>query len=135
MADQLGILLNVRWLDRIDNTLLADAYRRCASSGGAMVVASRDESFGMAVAEALMYDCPVISNERDELVYMSRVALPGFKDVKCAPKRYKKQVCIYAFTREELTAFRKFGRKSELEYAEDIEILRFLELGKTIRMV
>ncbi|WP_418139357.1 3-deoxy-manno-octulosonate cytidylyltransferase [Oceanimonas smirnovii] len=77
----------------------------------------------------------VITNERDELVYMSRVALPGFKDAKCAPKRYKKQVCIYAFTREELTAFREFGRKSELEHAEDIEILRFLELGKTIRMV
>ena len=77
----------------------------------------------------------VITNERDELVYMSRVALPGFKDAKCAPVRYKKQVCIYAFTREELAAFRAFGRKSELEHAEDIEILRFLELGKTIRMV
>ena len=77
----------------------------------------------------------VITNEHNELVYMSRVALPGFKDTKCAPKRYKKQVCIYAFTGEELAAFRAFGRKSELEHAEDIEILRFLELGKTIRMV
>lgn len=77
----------------------------------------------------------VITNESDELVYMSRVALPGFKDTKCKPKRYKKQVCIYAFTREELVAFQNFGRKSELEYSEDIEILRFLELGKTIRMV
>lgn len=77
----------------------------------------------------------VITNEYDEMVYMSRVALPGFKDSKCAPKQYKKQVCIYAFTREELAAFHGFGRKSELEHAEDIEILRFLELGKTIRMV
>lgn len=77
----------------------------------------------------------VITNERDELVYMSRVALPGFKDSKCAPNFYKKQVCIYAFTQEELAAFHCFGRKSELEHAEDIEILRFLELGKTIRMV
>lgn len=77
----------------------------------------------------------VITNERDELVYMSRVALPGFKDAKCAPSRYKKQVCIYAFTQGELVAFRAFGRKSILEYSEDIEILRFLELGKTIRMV
>lgn len=77
----------------------------------------------------------VITNERDELVYMSRVALPGFKDARCAPSRYKKQVCIYAFTKEELVAFRSFGRKSILEYSEDIEILRFLELGKTIRMV
>lgn len=77
----------------------------------------------------------VITNEKNELVYMSRVALPGFKDTKFAPSRYKKQVCIYAFTREELVVFRDFGRKSHLEYAEDIEILRFLELGKTIRMV
>ncbi len=77
----------------------------------------------------------VITNERDELVYMSRVALPGFKDSKCAPQRYKKQVCIYAFTFDELSAFYGFGRKSELEYSEDIEILRFLELGKVIRMV
>lgn len=77
----------------------------------------------------------VITNEHDELIYMSRVALPGFKDNKCAPAQYKKQVCIYAFTREELAAFRAFGRKSELEHSEDIEILRFLELGKTIRMV
>lgn len=77
----------------------------------------------------------VVTNECDELIYMSRVALPGFKDEKCAPNRYKKQVCIYAFTREELRAFSDFGRKSELEYAEDIEILRFLELGKTILMV
>jgi len=77
----------------------------------------------------------VITNERNELVYMSRVALPGFKDAKCAPSRYKKQVCIYAFTSEELAAFRNFGRKSELEYSEDIEILRFFELGKTILMV
>lgn len=77
----------------------------------------------------------VIANERDEMVYMSRVALPGFKDAKCAPSRHKKQVCIYAFTREELATFRAFGRKSELERAEDIEILRFLELGRTIRMI
>lgn len=77
----------------------------------------------------------VITNERDELVYLSRVALPGFKDAKYAPSRYKKQVCIYAFTGDELAAFRGFGRKSVLEQSEDIEILRFLELGKTIRMV
>lgn len=77
----------------------------------------------------------VISTEDSQLIYMSRVALPGFKDKKCAPKHYKKQVCIYAFTNDELQAFRNFGRKSELEQSEDIEILRFLELGKIIRLV
>lgn len=77
----------------------------------------------------------VITNEREELVYMSRVALPGYKDPKNVPDRYKKQVCIYAFTGEELDAFQQFGRKSELERCEDIEILRFLELGKRILMI
>lgn len=77
----------------------------------------------------------VITNEHDELVYMSRAVLPGFKDSKHAPKRFKKQICIYAFTREELVAFQGFGRKSALEHSEDIEILRFLELGKIVRMV
>ncbi len=77
----------------------------------------------------------VITDENHGLVYMSRVALPGFKSIQTAPLNYKKQVCIYAFTQEELSAFRAFGRKSELEKCEDIEILRFLELGKKIRMV
>ncbi|MBZ5486448.1 3-deoxy-manno-octulosonate cytidylyltransferase [Halomonas aquamarina] len=77
----------------------------------------------------------VISTEDNKLIYMSRAALPGFKDPKCAPIRYKKQVCIYAFTREELSSFRAFGRKSKLEFSEDIEILRFLEIGKTIRLI
>lgn len=77
----------------------------------------------------------VITTEDNALVYMSRVALPGYKDQKCAPSRYKKQVCIYAFTGSELQSFRAFGRKSELEHSEDIEILRFLEMDKTIRLV
>lgn len=77
----------------------------------------------------------VISTEDNRLVYMSRAALPGYKDEKCAPVRYKKQVCIYAFTKDELVSFRAFGRKSELEFSEDIEILRFLEMNKTIRLV
>ncbi len=77
----------------------------------------------------------VITNEADKLVYMSRRALPGFKEAKNAPTRYKKQVCIYAFTKEELLAFKNFGGKSKLEHSEDIEILRFLELDKSILMV
>lgn len=76
----------------------------------------------------------VITTETNELVYMSRIALPGYKDPNLAPQRFKKQVCIYAFTAEELAWFKNFGRKSELEKSEDIEILRFLECGKKIKM-
>lgn len=77
----------------------------------------------------------VITNEAGYLVYMSRCALPGYKQIEQAPSRYKKQVCIYAFTKDELEAFNAFGRKSKLETCEDIEILRFLELNKPVMMV
>jgi len=76
----------------------------------------------------------VISNEDGRLVYMSRQQLPGHKDAANAPDRYKKQVCIYGFNRDELSAFRAFGRKSTLEQCEDIEILRFLELDRPVLM-
>lgn len=74
----------------------------------------------------------VITTETGRMVYMSRSLLPSFKDAKNAPQRYMKQVCIYGFTREELDAYADFGRKSGLEKAEDIEILRFLELDRQI---
>ena len=77
----------------------------------------------------------VITNEKDQLVYMSRKALPGYKDPCNKPKKYKKQVCIYAFTKDELLKFKNFGRKSDLESFEDIEIIRFFEFDKPIFMV
>lgn len=76
----------------------------------------------------------VVATEDGMMIYMSRCALPGFKEAKNAPERYMKQVCIYGFTREDLRAFAGFGRKSHTEKCEDIEILRFLELGRRIRM-
>ncbi len=77
----------------------------------------------------------LITNEKNELIYMSRLAIPGFKHNDFRPKKYKKQVCVYAFTKNELEIFYSFGRKSELEKSEDIEILRFLELNKKVLMV
>ncbi len=77
----------------------------------------------------------VITTENNQLIYMSRLALPGFKDAKNAPDAYKKQVCIYGFSKQQLAVFKSFGRKSLLEKSEDIEILRFLELGVPIKMI
>jgi len=77
----------------------------------------------------------VIFTEDKRLVYMSRQALPGFKEEKNAPQEYYKQVCIYAFNREELLTYGELGRKSTLEHSEDIEIIRFLEWGQRIRLV
>jgi len=77
----------------------------------------------------------VITNEALDMVYMSRNPLPGCKSPDHRPKSYLKQVCIYAFTYEELRKFGEFGRKSCLESHEDIEILRFLEVGVPVKMV
>lgn len=77
----------------------------------------------------------VIFTEEGRMVYMSRRSLPGYKDARNAPAVYYKQVCIYAFSRDDLRRYAAFGRKSALEQSEDIEILRFLEWGAAIRMV
>ena len=77
----------------------------------------------------------VIFTEDKRMIYMSRLALPGFKEDKNVPKSYYKQVCIYAFSQQELLKFGDFGRKSTIEQFEDIEILRFLEWGQAVRMV
>ena len=77
----------------------------------------------------------IIFTEDKRMIYISRQPIPGFKDQKYSHKVYFKQVCIYAFNREELFSFGNFGRKSKLEELEDIEIIRFFEWGKTIRLV
>lgn len=77
----------------------------------------------------------VVFTEDLRLLYMSRLAVPGFKALECAPVCYWKQVCIYGFTRSDLAAFGGHGRKGLAEQHEDIEILRFLELGIGVRMV
>lgn len=76
----------------------------------------------------------VIFNEKNELIYMSRMAIPGVKGRTDRPDYYK-QVCIYTFTFEELKAFGERVHKTYLESFEDIEILRFLEMGYKIKMV
>lgn len=76
----------------------------------------------------------VVATEDGIMLYMSRSLIPGFKEMENAPNQYMKQVCIYGFTKEELVAYRGFGRKSQIEQSEDIEILRFLEQGKQVRM-
>ncbi len=77
----------------------------------------------------------VIFTEQKHMIYMSRQAIPGFKDTKGEPENYYKQVCIYAFSRQELLDYGKYGKKSRIEQSEDIEILRFLEWEQKIRMV
>ena len=77
----------------------------------------------------------VIFNEDQQMVYMSRSLVPGTKTKDLVPPHYYKQVCIYAFNKQELIDYAEFGRKGTLEFYEDIEILRFLDIGENIRVV
>ena len=76
----------------------------------------------------------VVVNEKSELVYISRLAIPGSKK-KFLKKDYLKQVCIYAFNRNELKKFYSRNKKGKLEKIEDIEILRFFEDNIKIKMI
>ncbi|WP_219812074.1 hypothetical protein [Alkalispirochaeta sphaeroplastigenens] len=46
-----------------------------------------------------------------------------------------RQVCAYSFPRKALQVFHSSERKTPFEEIEDIEILRFLELGFDVKMV
>lgn len=75
----------------------------------------------------------LVTNLNNDLLYMSRAPIPGSKSGGF--KTAKKQICIYAFPKSELESFKEWGSKSAMEEIEDIEILRFLENGKNIKMV
>lgn len=69
----------------------------------------------------------------NDLMYMSRSAIPGTKEGYA--DSLKKQVCIYAFTRDHLREYAKEGTKTPVEFQEDIEIIRFLEKGIKVKMI
>ena len=77
---------------------------------------------------------PKVVTERDgKLLYMSRGAIPPTK--KLGFKKGLKQICIYAFPVNLLKKFTNVESKTPLEELEDIEILRFIEMGYDIRMI
>jgi len=77
----------------------------------------------------------VVAADNGRLLYISRAPIPGWKAfVKKKERVFWKQVCIYAFTKNELEFYAEHIRGS-IEKDEDIEILRFLENGYNVRMV
>ena len=76
----------------------------------------------------------VVVNSKGELIYISRALVPGTKK-KNKRIKYHKQVCIYAFNKKQLEKFYSTKKKSETESIEDIEILRFFDLGEKIKMI
>jgi len=75
----------------------------------------------------------VVTDPNGRLQYMSRAPIPANK-TKTFEKAWK-QVCIYAFSREHLALFSAATEKGPLESIEDIEILRFIEMGVGVTLV
>ena len=74
----------------------------------------------------------VVCDIQNNLLYASRNSIPSTKEGE--PSNVLKQVCIYAFTKEQLEIF-KDSKKTPLEKEEDIEIIRCLEKGIPVRML
>ena len=64
---------------------------------------------------------------------MSRAPIPSSKTPHF--EFAYRQVCCYVFPRDPLIKFAHTPSKSPFEAMEDIEILRFLEMGMQVRMV
>ena len=60
--------------------------------------------------------------------------IPSNKSKKIKNKIFK-QVCIYAYPYNDLILFGNHKKKTLIEKIEDIEILRFLELGIKVKML
>ena len=75
----------------------------------------------------------VVVRSDGRLLYMSRAPIPT--DKKGAFARGWRQICAYAFPRKALEAFAASTSKTPLEQIEDIEILRFIELGFEVQMI
>jgi len=73
----------------------------------------------------------VITNEKNELMYMSRLGIP-FNKSKLETK-HKKQICVYGFTKQALDVFSSRTKTLNEQY-EDIEILRFVDMGYKVKM-
>ena len=75
----------------------------------------------------------VVFRQDGRLLYMSRAPIPGNKS-RSFHFGYR-QVCIYGFPKESLKAFTNVDDKTPFENEEDIEILRFLEMGYEVEMI
>jgi len=81
----------------------------------------------------------MVLNNENELLYASRSPIPGNKkgiiNDNVGTLLTMKQVCVYAFTNIQLERYASIMSKTRLEAQEDIEILRFLELGIPVKVV
>ena len=75
----------------------------------------------------------VVMRKDGRLLYASRAPIPSSKTNKF--NKGWRQVLAYAFPKKILKSLLSIKEKTELEKIEDVEILRFLELGAEVRTV
>ena len=75
----------------------------------------------------------VVVDQSGRLLYISRGSIPTSKAF--AFVEAKRQIGLYAFRGDALALFASRSQKTPLEEIEDIEILRFVELGVTVNMI
>ena len=75
----------------------------------------------------------VVTDQRGRLLYISRAAIPTGKSLQFHSAT--RQVGLYAFRSTALQLFTQRGSKTPLEEIEDVEILRFLEMGVEVQMI
>ena len=75
----------------------------------------------------------VVCDQDGYLLYASRAAIPTTKKLEFV--NANRQIGMYAFTTDALSAFASRSTKAPLEQLEDIEVLRFLEMGYRVRMI
>tara|TARA_Y100000589_G_scaffold118994_1_gene113232 strand:- start:5886 stop:6608 length:723 start_codon:yes stop_codon:yes gene_type:complete len=73
----------------------------------------------------------IVFNNNKELLYTSRARIPGSKNMD-SNIGYK-QVCIYKYNIEKLVDLSKQKKKTFFESIEDLELLRMLEIGITVK--
>lgn len=93
---------------------------------GYTAITNKDDFFSVGFPK-------VVFRNDNRLLYMSRAGIPlnksntfnlGFR-----------QVCVYAFPKKALIDFSNCKAKTRFEEIEDIEILRFLEIGYDVQMI
>ncbi len=73
----------------------------------------------------------VIVNEDNDVMYMSRLPIP-FSNSNLI-QDFKQQIPVYGFTKDALTIFANHNKTINEQY-EDVELLRFIDLGYKIKM-
>jgi 3-deoxy-manno-octulosonate cytidylyltransferase (CMP-KDO synthetase) len=74
----------------------------------------------------------VLTNLKKEVIYLSRAQIPY--EYKKKNSFFKKHLSIISFKPEALKKFAS-SKKTPLESVEDIELLRAIELGLTIKTI